>query len=114
MASYFLATHVQFISNCDVKEESHVADRCINHSGLKRLSSGMKNFAIFGCLICLHCDKLSSVHTQDNMKSLLSYIVSYYLRHFDEVSDDIYPPPAMKHFSLTSDYLPPPIHCDIL
>lgn len=49
------------------------------------------------------------------MKSLLSYIVSYYLRHFDEVSTDVYPPPTMEtHFSLTSNYLPPQIHCDIL
>lgn len=49
------------------------------------------------------------------MKSLLSYIVSYYLRHFDEVSADVYPPPTMEtHFSLTSNYLPPQIHCDIL
>ena len=28
----------------------------------------------------------SSLHMQDSMKSLLSYIVAYYLRHFDEVS----------------------------
>lgn len=70
-----------------------------------------EDFCHFRSLICLHYNKLSSVHTQDNMKSLLSYIVSYYLRHFDEVSDDIYPPPSMEtHFSLTSDYLPPQIH----
>lgn len=36
------------------------------------------------------------------MKSLLSYIVSYYLRHFDEVSNDIYPHTSLEtHFSLT-------------
>lgn len=54
------------------------------------------------CLICPCYSKLCSVHIQDNMKSLLSYIVSYYLKHFDEVSNDIYPPPSPEtHFFLT-------------
>lgn len=79
-------------------------------------SDSLEDFCHFRCLIYLYYNKLSFCpRTQDNMKSLLSYIVSYYLRHFDEVSDDIYLPPSMKtHFSLNSDYLPSQIHCDIL
>lgn len=37
---------------------------------------------------------------QDSMKSLLSYIVAYYLRHFDEVSCqlvDLYLEPEHEH-----------------
>lgn len=119
MTSYFLTSNVQYISKtqkCEIfiwKEDSSCIWQVYASLWVYMMFS-MKLFAIlgvwYGCTItnCL-------LSTQDNMKSLLSYIISYYLRHFDEVGDDIPPPPSMEtHISLTSNYLSPQIYCDIL
>lgn len=103
MASYFLARPIyvkyeaKYLNiNMKVLVFEYVYEKNLDLSNVQ-----YEDYGHFRCL-CV-CITLCSVHIQDNMKCLLSYIVSYYLRHFDEVSNGIYP--CWRHFSLTFPYL---------
>lgn len=94
MALCFLASNVQFILNMIwqtyLKKKSIYLPSVWITWDWEMFKYECFLVAILG-MWCLYYNKLCSVHSQDNMKSLLSYIVSYYLRHFDEVAFTLLP-----------------------